>query len=228
MRTTDRSTRRTLLAPALAAVLVAAALAAPALGATEAQQGGQLLQRLQSGATTCKSLSTTDFDHVGEYVMERMLGSAGTHEAMNRQMSAMMGASGETQAHVYMGQRFAGCATSKAPTAFGAMMGMMGAGMMGSAYGGSGSSSMMGGGSYYGTAGMMGYRSSSDGWSSGDTVMVVMMGLLLALAAAALLTWLPRRRSDATPLDTLRKRFARGDIDQQEFDRLRHTLEGSA
>lgn len=99
MPTTDRSARRTLLASALAAVL-AAALAAPALGATEAQQGGQLLQRLQSGTTTCTSLITSDFDHVGEYVMERMLGSASAHQAMNRQMAAMMGSGGETQAHV--------------------------------------------------------------------------------------------------------------------------------
>lgn len=226
MRTTDRRTFRRPLAATVAALLLAALTAGPALGATEAQQGGQLLQRLQSGATTCKSLSTTDFDHVGEYVMERMLGSASTHEAMNRQMAAMMGASGETQAHVYMGQRFAGCATGKAPTAFGAMMGMMGAGMMGSVYGDTGSSSMMGG-AYSGTAGMMGYRSKGDGWSSGDTVMVVMMGLLLAVAIGVLVAWHPWRRAETTALETLQARFARGDIDRQEFERLRHTLEGS-
>lgn len=208
--------------------IVAAALAAvPAVAATEAQQGGELLQRVQAGTTTCSSLSTSDFDHIGEYVMERMLGSASLHTAMNRQMAAMMGIRGETQAHVYMGQRFAGCATGKAPTAFGAMMGMMGAGMMGSAYGPTGSTPMMGGGDN-GAFEMMGYRArSDDGWSSGDTVMVVMMGLLLALAAGALLAWRPWRRTDTTALETLRKRFARGDIDQQEFDRLRHTLEGS-
>ena len=45
-----------------------------------------------------------DFDHIGEYVMERMLGSASTHHAMNRQMAAMMGTSGETQAHMFMGR----------------------------------------------------------------------------------------------------------------------------
>ena len=226
MHTTDRSTLRALLATALA-VLVTAVAAAPALAASEAQQGGQLLQRLQAGTTTCTALSTSDFDHVGEYVMQRMLGSASTHAAMNRQMAAMMGASGETQAHVYTGRRFAGCATGKAPTAFGATMGMMGAGMMGSAYGSSGPASMMGG-TYNGTAGMMGYRTrSDDGWSSGDTVMVVMMGLLLALVAVALLAWRPWRRTDATALEALRTRFARGDIDEQEFDRLRHTLEGS-
>ena len=227
MHTTDRRTPRALLATAVV-VLATALAAASASAASGAQQGGQLLQRLQAGATTCASLSTGDFDHIGEYVMERMLGSASAHEAMNRQMAAMMGSSGETQAHVYMSQRFAGCATGKAPTAFGAMMGMMGAGMMGSTYGGSGTSSMMGG-TYNGTAGMMGYQSrSDDGWSSGDTVMVVMMGLLLALAAGALLAWHPWRKNDATALDTLRKRFARGEIDQQEFDRLRHALEGSA
>lgn len=227
MPTTDRRTARALLTIALA-ILAAALSAVPASAASEAQQGGQVLQRLQAGTTTCRSLATSDFDHVGEYVMQRMLGSAQAHEAMNQQMAAMMGASGETQAHVYMGQRFAGCATGKAPTAFGAMMGMMGAGMMGSAYGSSGPSSMMGG-AYNRPAGMMGYRvGNDDGWSSGDTVMVVMMGLLLAIATVALLAWRPWRRSDATALDTLRMRFARGEIDQQEFDRLRHTLEGSA
>jgi uncharacterized membrane protein len=226
MHTTDRRTPRALLA--IAVTVIATALAtASASAASEARQGGQL-QRLRAGTTTCPSLSTSDFDHIGEYVMERMLGSAQAHEAMNQQMAAMMGSSGETQAHVYMGQRFAGCATGKAPTAFGAMMGMMGAGMMGSASGGSGPSSMMGG-THNGTAGMTGYRSrSDDGWSSGDTVMVAMMGLLLALAAGALLAWHPWRRADATALETLRKRFARGEINQQEFDRLRHTLEGSA
>ena len=226
MHTTDRRSPRALLAIAVAVLATALAAASPS-AASEAQQGGQLLQRLRAGTTTCASLSTSDFDHVGEYVMERMLGSAQAHEAMNREMAAIVGSSGETQAHVYMGQRFAGCANGNPPTAFGAMMGMMGAGMMGSAYGGSGPSSMMGG-NHNGAAGMMGYRSrSDDGWSSGDTVMVVMMGLLLALAGGAMLAWRPWRRTNATGLETLRKRFARGEIDQQEFDRLRHTLEGS-
>lgn len=222
MRTTDRHPARALLATAVAVIATALA-AVPAVAATEAQQGGRLLQRLQAGTTACSSLSTSDFDHIGEYVMERMLGSASAHAAMNQQMAATMGAPGETQAHVYMGRRFAGCATGKAPSAFGAMMGMMGA-----AYGGGPGSTSMMRGTYDGAFRMMGYRTrSDDGWSSGDTVTVVMMGLLLALAAAALIAWRPWRRTDTTALETLRKRLARGDIDQQEFDRLRHTLEGS-
>ena len=211
---------RSLLAVLVALSVGALALVAPsARAASEAQQGAQLLQNLQAGKTSCASLSTSDFDHIGEYVMERMLGSATAHEAMNRQMSAMMGSSGETQAHVYMGQRFSGCATGRPPAAFGAMMGMMGgAGMMGSGYNGAGT-------------GMMGLGASSSangsGWSSGDTVMVVLMGVLLALVAGVIVAWHPWRTRDGSPLDTLRARYARGEIDQQEFDRLRQALGGT-
>ena len=218
MRTTDRLRLRALLALVLAAVVAAALVPTPASAETEAEQGGQLVQRIEAGTTTCRSLSTSDFDHIGVYVMERMLGSAAAHEAMNGRMRAMMGTRGETLAHVYMGQRFAGCATGRAPAAFGAMMGMMG---------GYGSSGMMGGG-YRGNGGMMGSSSHGDGWSSGNTAAIVMIGLLLVLAAVALLAWHPWRRTGSTPLETLRDRFARGDIDKQEFDRVRKTLEGSA
>lgn len=228
--TGDRPARRqrSAIALALSTVLALAGLtAAPALGATEAQQGAQLLRSLQTRQADCSSLATADFDRIGEYVMERMLGSSAAHEAMNRQMAAVMGSRGETQAHVYMGQRFAGCATGRAPATFGAMMGMMG-----SAYGGGSPSTMMGSGAR-GTSGMMGSDSPSssrdDAWSSGDTVMVVLMGLLVALAIGALVAWRPwRRRAVKTPLETLQGRYARGEIDQQEFDRRRQALGGTA
>jgi uncharacterized membrane protein len=228
MRTISEERRRRAGVAVLAAALVLVGLtAAPALAATEAQQGAQRLRKIEAGTVSCGSLKTGDFDHIGEYVMERMLGSASAHEAMNRQMAAMMGSRGETQAHVFMGQRFAGCAAGRAPNAFGAMMGMMGAGMMGSVYG-SGGSTMMG--SSYG--GMMGSGSGSsatgDGWSRGDTVMVALMGLLLALALVALATWKPWRQNRAgTPLETLQSRYARGEIDQREFDRRRQALGGT-
>jgi Short C-terminal domain len=236
MRTTDRPTRRhrARVATLAAALLALTALAAPAaMGATsEQQQGAQLLGMLQSGKASCASLSTTNFERIGEYVMGRMLGSSAAHDAMNRQITLMMGATGETQAHTFMGQRFAGCATGQAPPAFGAMMGMMGAGMMGSAYGGTGSPTMMGSGNR-GTGGMMGFgyvtptASRNSGWGSGDTVMVILMGLLVALAVGALIAWRPWRRP-GTPLATLQARLARGDIDQQEFDRRREALGGTA
>ncbi|MEO8687634.1 MAG: SHOCT domain-containing protein [Solirubrobacteraceae bacterium] len=212
-------------------------MAVPAFGATEAQQGAQVLASVQAGKANCRSLASGDFDHVGEYVMERMLGSSATHDAMNRQMVATMGSGGETQAHVYMGQRFAGCATGRTPAAFGAMMGMMGAGMMGSTYSGTGSSGMMGSGARgpSGTSGMMGFgygsptAGGSRGWSGAGTVMVILMGLLIALAIGALAAWRPwRHQAATTPLETLQTRYARGDIDAQEFDRRREALGGTA
>lgn len=216
-----------------AAVLLAAA---PASAASEADQGAQILQQLQGGGTTCSKLTTTDFDHVGEYVMQRMLGSASLHAAMNQRMTAMMGAAGETRAHVFMGQRFAGCATGAAPAGIAPMMGILGTGMMG------GRAGMMGGaggaaavpatGVWTATTGdMMGYRDRHhDRWSGGAIVMAVFMGLLLVVLLAALVAWRPWRRATThapTAVETLEMRFARGEIGHEEFDRARKALEGS-
>lgn len=222
-----------------AAFLVLTALAAaPAMGtAGEEQQGAQLLRSLQTGKEKCTSLTTDNFELIGEYVMGRMFGSSAAHDAMNRQMVSTMGNSGESQAHVFMGKRFAGCATGQAPAAFGAMMGMMGAGMMGSAYGGPAGANpgMMGSGSR-GAGGMMGlgYNSRAsggdNGWNSGDTVMVVLMVLLIALAIAALVALLVRggitARGD-TPNEVLTRRLAAGSISVEEYERLRAALESA-
>ncbi len=223
---------------AATALVVSALLAVAALAATAAmadtsqeQQGAKILGDIQAGKLTCKSLTTDDFDRIGNYVMGRMLGTPAAHEAMDRQMIAMMGASGEKQAHVFMGQRFAGCAGGRVPQAFGSMMGMMGAGMMGSSYGGNSSSTMMGSRSR-GTGGMMGFgygsptgdRSSSD-WSSGDIVMVFFMGLLIVLVIGTLVAWRPWQQQVAqSPLDILQARYARGEIDDQEFERCCQAL----
>jgi uncharacterized membrane protein len=224
--------RRVTLAGLVAALLALTALiAAPAMGATgEEQQGARLLRSVQAGDVACASLTTDEFERIGEYVMGQMLGSPAAHAAMDRQIIATMGRRGEEQAHLFMGRRFAGCATGRAPVAFGAMMGMMGAGMMGSAYGGSGMMDSAAGG----TGGMMGFgyaspaASRNDGWNTADTVMVVLMGLLIALAIAAFAAWRPRRRpSVTTPLDTLKSRYASGEIDQEEFDRRRQALGGT-
>jgi len=223
------------LALTVAAVLVLAALTAgPALGATSAEQlGANLLRGVEAGKLSCSSLTTGNFERVGEYVMGRMLASSTAHDAMDRQMTAMMGSGGERQAHIFVGQRFAGCARGRAPAAFGAMMGMMGAGMMGSASGSAASPTMMGSGSR-GASGMMGFgyvtpsSGRSGGWSSGDTVMVVLLGALAALVAGAIAAWHPwRQRTVETTLKTLQDRFARGEIDQQEFDRRRQALGGA-
>ncbi len=69
------------------------ALAAPALAssADEIAAGRGVAQRLQAGTTSGNTLSDADFEHLGEYAMERMLGSRAAHRAMNDRMTAMMG-----------------------------------------------------------------------------------------------------------------------------------------
>ncbi len=194
--------------------------------ASEERQGAQLLQSVQAGKQKCQQLSRDQFELIGEYVMGRMVGSTARHEAMNQQITATSGASGEVQAHVFMGQRFAGCATRAAPPAFGSMMGMMGnySGVNGGMTGngrdvgnGSGSNMMGGSGSRAG---------GGDGWSSTDTVLVILLAVLAA-ALAALAAWRPwRRSSPKTPLDVLSDRYARGDIDTADYEQRRHALEG--
>jgi len=107
-----------------AAVLAVAAPTALASLADEVPAGRQVAQRLQAGATSCNKLSDADFEHLGEYVMERMVGSRAAHEAMNGRMTAMMGDANSKRMHERMGRRYAGCGRQ------GAGAGMMGSGIM--------------------------------------------------------------------------------------------------
>lgn len=122
----------------LALILAALGLAAsPALASVAAEQaaGRALAQQVQSGRRSCDSLSADDLDHIGEFVMGRMIGSTTTHEAMNARMIAVIGAESESRTHQVLGARFAGCTTStRSGGAYGPMMG--GQGMMGSGAGG--------------------------------------------------------------------------------------------
>jgi hypothetical protein len=113
----------------LAVLLLIPAVALASL-ADEQRQGGALVAQLRSGATSCGDLSAEDFDHIGEYVMGRALGSMSTHQAMNERMTLMLGERGEQRMHQLMGERFAGCAATS-----GAGGSVMGPGMMGGSSG---------------------------------------------------------------------------------------------
>jgi uncharacterized membrane protein len=216
-------------APILMLVLSIAILASAAplasraaASASEEQQGAQLLDSLRSGKQTCSSLSSSQFELIGEYVMGTMLGSAAAHEAMNAHMTQVMGAAGESRAHEYLGRRFAGCTTGAAPGAYGYMMGMWGS-YAGSHSGGGGVGAV-------GPGMMGGYRSNSSasggGWSTADTVIVALIGLALAGAGVVLLARARRRRSPDPP-DILRSRLAKGEITAEEYDRTLRALGGT-
>jgi hypothetical protein len=160
-------------------LLVALPTSAGASLSGDVQQGQGLAQSLRSGQTSCASLSSGDFELIGEYAMGRYLADPAAHEAMNRRMAAMIGQAGEERMHVALGHRYAGCAGGPAS----GWVGAMGPMMFGS-YGGPGGAGrgMMGGyeggGSSYGR-GMMGP-------GSGEGHVGTMIAVLIALGAAAL------------------------------------------
>jgi hypothetical protein len=129
-------TRVILLSLALALLAPASALASLA---DEQRQGAALVTALQSGDKVCGTLSNDDFEHIGEYVMGRALGSTNAHQSMNERMRLMMGDQGEERMHQLMGRRFAGC-SSAVPNGAG---NAMGPGMMGGYYGHGGWGAMM-------------------------------------------------------------------------------------
>ena len=207
-----------LLAAAAAAVAVAVALAgvSPAFASLsgEVSAGQAVAAQVQIGKASCDTLSDTQFEHLGEYVMDRMVGSRAAHEAMNARMTEAIGAQNTHRMHEVMGRRFAGCATA------GATAGVpMGPGMMGGGSGYGGGWGMMSGSGWSwmhnGTwqrmsqsqwrqlAGtMMGarYTSGHHGWSTGAVVAVVMGALLLGALLAVLLVRRPwHRRPPAAP-----------------------------
>ena len=217
----------------LAAIFIGIMLSVPTASATpqEESQGSQILRELESGKLKCSDASASDFELVGEYAMGRMFGSPSQHEAMNQMMSRMMGAPGEEGVHEAMGRRFSGCGGGQLPAGFGQMMGavnamgMMGGGMMGGAnqsersYGGTGS--MMGG---------YGYGPSTNANDEGfdgpsAAAMVGMMAVLIG--AVALGVFLLGRRHPGGPLDTLKRRYAKGELSAEDYQERKRLLEGS-
>lgn len=96
--------------------LCAATAAASQTGEVTAGQGGAA--RLQSGRANCRSLTKTQFEHLGEYAMQRAVGSPAAHRALDAHLSAMMGSQDANQMHQLLGRTYAGCAgDSPAPPA---------------------------------------------------------------------------------------------------------------
>jgi len=217
-----RHARRFALTIATSLALLGVSAATASASADTEQQGARLLQSIEAGKQQCEQLSRDEFAAIGEHVMGRMLGSASMHDAMDEQMRNTTGESGETQAHVFMGQRFSGCASGEAPAAFGSMMGMMGnySGTNGGGMGNRGDNS-----NGFGPGMMGGSDARGDGWNGASTMLVI----LLLVMAVGLAVWRPwRKASPRTPLELLKDRYARGDIDTADYELRRHELGGLA
>jgi putative membrane protein len=68
---------------------------------------------------------------------------------------------------------------------------------------------------------------SYGGWGMGfGMLFMLLFWVLIILGIAALIRWLPSRSSrDKTPLDILQERYARGEIDREEYEQKKRDLE---
>jgi uncharacterized membrane protein len=217
--------------------LLAAALVLPAAAsagvAQEEQEGQRIAESVRSGARECSDLSSDEFDLVSEHAMGRYLEDTAAHEAMNDHMVAVMGEQGERRMHIALGHRYIGCGGGPAWSWMGPMAGMMsgadgsesrtyGPGMMGGESGRGDGFGMMG--DEWSRAGSAG--SSFDGPSA--AAMIGVMAVLIAAVGGAVF-WLTRRRTAApdSPLETLKRRYAAGELSAEQFAESKRLLEGS-
>ena len=204
------------------------ALSATAL-ASEQKQGARAVRAFTNGGKHCSSLDRADLEHIGEYVMGRDLGSLRAHEQMNRLMDSMMGEAATDQMHIALGRRATGCGNAAAPGSYRNMLGMMslmgGLAVTRGASGGGGLRSMMGSGRH-GSGSMMSGHGSDDDSNGVWIAVAAALGVIAVLGIAGLL--LSRRAANhdgESPLDILNRRFARGELDEQEYERRRHAIE---
>lgn len=177
------------------------------------EKGKAIWEKLQSKQLECGNLSDEDFDALGEHFMGQMMGSA--HAAMNAMMIQARGEDGEEQIHVVMGKRLSGCDTSAALPLQGfgwmPMMQMMSGGWS-SPFGFNPGNIMMD----------SGYGFGFFGW-----IFMVLWWALIIAALVALIRWLMgwRRSGNVrSPLDILKERHAKGEIDRKEFEDGRKDL----
>ncbi len=187
--------------------------------AREEAEGKVISEALRANETTCEKLSDDDFGSLGEYYMGTMLGDS--HEAMNTMMERMMGEEGEEEMHVVMGKRLSGCDPEAViPTGsigFMPMMNMM--------FGGWPSS--RGFNQWTNPTNMMNTGLTGFSWL-GSLMMILWWGLII-FGIVLLIRWLMNQSRGAggvekKPLDILKERYAKGEINNQEFEEKKKNL----
>lgn len=185
--------------------------------AREEAEGKIVWETLQTKQTTCADLTDEDFGALGEYFMGLMVGTF--HEAMNNMMIRAMGEEGEKQMHIVMGKRLSGCDASAAVPSQGiGFMSMM--------------PTMMGGGpapfGFNQSNNMMNFGFVPFG-GFGWIFMILWWGLGIA-GIVALITWLTSQSRDVSrdreksALEVLKERYAKGEIDKNEFEEKKRYL----
>lgn len=185
--------------------------------AREEAEGKIVWEKLQTKQTQCSDLSDDDFGVLGEYFMGQMTGTS--HEAMNTMMEQMMGKEGEEQAHIAMGKRLSGCDTLAAfpsqGVGFMPMMQMMMGGWSSPFGSNQSNNSMMN----FGFTPFDGF-----GW-----IFMILWWVLIIAGIVALIKWLTSQSRgtydhEKSPLEILKERYAKGEIDKKEFEDKKRDL----
>ena len=192
----------------------------------EEQEGKNFLDNLKNKTATCSQLKDTDFEKIGEYFMGQSIGNTSRHIAMNEMMKSMMGEQGEEQMHTAWGKRGSGCDTSASyPQGF-SFMPMMGgwSSSTGTGFNQNNNNSMM-----------WGFGNNPMGWGFGFgwIFMILFWGLIIwgiiALVRGGIGHGCWGRghngHGERTPLDILKERYAKGEINREEFETKKKDLE---
>jgi hypothetical protein len=188
------------------ALALGLSLAAPAWAsvASEQQEGTQVLSEIHEGKLKGSNLSSSQYEHVGEYLMGQALGSTAAHERMNLLADQMMGSTAVEQMHIYLGERYLGKSTPQGAGRYAPMYGLIG---MMTGYRGTSIAGMMSGylnsqsrsqstAPYTTGGGMMGYgtgsRANSSGWPTGAIVAVAVLAALLLVGMIVVVVRPPR------------------------------------
>jgi len=185
----------------------------------EEQEGKQLLDNLNNKTVACSQLKDTDFEKIGEYFMGQSIGDVSRHITMNEMMKSMMGEQGEEQMHTAWGKRGSSCDTSATfpsqGTGFMPMMQMM-MGRWSSPFGSNQSNNSM---MNFGFSPIGGF-----GW-----IFMILWWALIIAGIVALIRWLMSQSRSAhdhgrSPLEILKERYAKGEIDRKEFEDKKRDL----
>ena len=178
--------------------------------------GQQVWASLQSKQTQCSQLTNTDFENLGDYFMDQMMGSG--HQAMEQAVIVQSGQAGLDAMHIAMGERLSGCNLNVALPA-----GMMG---YGSYYNGASSTPEQNNNPFFN---MMGYGYGYEnplGW-----FLMLLFWALVVIGIIALVRRFGHGRHRGWhdhghgAMDVLKERYAKGEIDKKEFEDKKRDLE---
>ncbi|RJQ25453.1 hypothetical protein C4577_05525 [Candidatus Parcubacteria bacterium] len=178
--------------------------------AQEEAEGKAIWDKLQAKQLECKNLTDDDFEVLGDYFMGQSIGNTERHTAMDQMMKGMMGEQGEEQMHIVIGKRSSGCDPNASfPSGYDFMP------MMWWMMGGGGNPMMGYGG--WGGFGIMGW------------IFMIIFWILIILGVVALIRYLGTAGQHSidkgkTPLEILKERYAKGEINKKEFEEKKKDL----